>query len=135
LSLEQQIADNQRNIRTEVLMRRVLHLLQDTVQLQGVAVDTKIDDVVARMTDDSAKVIAPLIEAVEILEEIIFASDGCRGHKDCVHSMEPWQRARALLHGKWESDTGRGQWPRAGTEPGLSTDAAAPSVADTAPKK
>lgn len=92
-------------------MRRVLHLIQDTVQLQGVSVDTNTDDVMARMTDETARVIAPLIEAVDILEAIIFASDGCIGHKDCAHSMEPWQRARALLQGKWESDSGRGEWP------------------------
>jgi hypothetical protein len=36
-------------------------------------------------------------EALEILEAIIYASDGCRGHAGCNHSMEPWRRARALL--------------------------------------
>jgi len=44
-------------------------------------------------------------EAVDILEAIIFASDGCAGHKDCNHSMEPWQRARAYLQEyKWRND-------------------------------
>ncbi len=33
----------------------------------------------------------------EALEQIIFASDQCRGHADCAHSMQPWQDARALL--------------------------------------
>lgn len=112
MSLEKQLADDRRNTRKEILMRRVLDLIRDTVQLEGVSVDTNVDDVRARMTDESARVIAPLIEAVQILEDIIFASDGCIGHKDCAHSMEPWQRARALLHGKWESDVGHGEWPR-----------------------
>ena len=111
MSLEKQIVEDQRNIRKEVLMRRVLDQLRRTVQLQGVSLDTNVDDVMATMTDESARVIAPLIEAVFILEDIIWASDGCQGHKHCAHSMEPWQRARALLQGKWESDTGRGRWP------------------------
>jgi len=110
--MEKQILDDQRNIRKEVMMRHVLHLLQSTVQLQGVSIDTPIDGVMAVMTDDSAKVIAPLVEAVTILEEIIFASDGCQGHRECVHSMEPWQRARTLLQGKWESEDRVGaRWP------------------------
>lgn len=111
MSLEKQLADEQRNTRKEILMRRVLHQLRDTVLLEPVSVDTKVDDVMVLVTDESAKVIAPLIEAVDILEAIIFASDGCAGHKYCAHSMEPWQRARALLQGKWESDAGRGKWP------------------------
>jgi hypothetical protein len=36
-------------------------------------------------------------EALDILEAIIYASDGCVGHRDCNHSMLPWQRARAIL--------------------------------------
>lgn len=36
-------------------------------------------------------------EAVAILRDIIYASDLCQGHRGCGHSMEPWQRARALL--------------------------------------
>lgn len=36
-------------------------------------------------------------EALEILEAIIYASDGCRGHVYCNHSMEPWRLARLLL--------------------------------------
>jgi len=32
-----------------------------------------------------------------------------------VHSMEPWQRARALLEGKWEADMNPDkQWPDPG---------------------
>jgi hypothetical protein len=69
------------------------------------------------MTDETARVIAPLVEAVDILEAIIFASDGCQGHKGCIHSMEPWQRARALLRGKWEADESRGEWPKAENRP------------------
>jgi hypothetical protein len=33
----------------------------------------------------------------EALEAIIYASDGCQGHAGCNHSMEPWQKARALV--------------------------------------
>lgn len=34
------------------------------------------------------------------LEDIIYASDGCHGHRGCNHSLEPWQRARRLLFPK-----------------------------------
>jgi hypothetical protein len=111
MGLEKQIIDERRQIRKEVLMRRVLHLLQDTVLLEGVSVDTPIDGVMVRMSDKSAQVIAPLVDAIDILEEIIWASDGCMGHSECQHSMEPWQRARALLRPKWESYENRDQWP------------------------
>ena len=33
----------------------------------------------------------------ELLEAIIYASDGCRGHAGCNHSMEPWRLARLAL--------------------------------------
>jgi hypothetical protein len=36
-------------------------------------------------------------EAVIILRDIIYASDRCHGHRGCEHSMEPWQRGRALI--------------------------------------
>ena len=36
-------------------------------------------------------------EMLEALEAIIYASDQCQGHRSCNHSLEPWQRARALL--------------------------------------
>jgi len=36
-------------------------------------------------------------ELLEALRAIIYASDQCQGHRDCGHSMEPWQQARALL--------------------------------------
>ena len=111
MSLEKQLADEQRDIRKEVLIRRVLHQLRDTVQLQGVTPDTKTDDVVACLTDDSAKIVATLVEAVDILEAIIWASDWCQGHKNCAHSMEPWHRARALLQGKWQAYEDRTEWP------------------------
>jgi hypothetical protein len=111
MSLEKQIADDQHDIRKRALLRHVLHQLERSVQLEGVSVDTKTDDVIARMTDESARLIAPLIEAVDILEAIIWASDGCQGHRRCAHSMEPWQRARALLQGKWEAYENRTDWP------------------------
>lgn len=36
-------------------------------------------------------------ELLAALEAIIYASDGCRGHRECNHSMEPWQRARVII--------------------------------------
>lgn len=112
MSLEKQIADEQHDMRKQVLIRRVLHQLRDTVQLQGVTPEAKTEDVVACLTDESAKIVATLVEAVDILEAIIWASDGCVGHKNCAHSMEPWQRARALLQGKWQAYEDRSDWPR-----------------------
>lgn len=35
--------------------------------------------------------------AREILTAIIYASDGCVGHKDCNHSVKPWKEAREFL--------------------------------------
>lgn len=109
----QRAEDANRRIRREVLTRRILHGLESTLRLRGMSPDAPpVDDVLVEFTTDSAAFIAPLVEAVEILEAIIFASDGCWGHRHCVHSMEPWQRARALLQGKWEADTGERQsWP------------------------
>ena len=85
--------------------------------LVGAAVTPLLDDPRVQAghgaTDEArrerALVIAPLVEAVEILEAIIYASDGCVGHRQCTHSMEPWQRARAFLKGKWEADE-RSAW-------------------------
>lgn len=114
MSIEKRILDDQMDVRKQILMRRVAHLLEGTIQLQGVSVDTKTDEVMARFTDDSVRILAPLVEAVDILEAIIFASDGCVGHRNCAHSMEPWQRARALLQGKWESSERGGDWPAVG---------------------
>lgn len=107
-----EIKENTRNLRREWLTRRVLHGLRSTVRLRGMTPETPVQDVYVEFTNDSARYITPLIEAVEILEAIIFASDGCAGHRHCVHSMEPWQRARALLQGKWDAETGRREWPR-----------------------
>lgn len=114
MNIERTIYEDNRRRRKEVLIRRVLHTLRDTVQLRGIRPDVSVDDVRVDFTDASAKVVAQLVEAVEILEDIIFASDGCQGHRHCAHSMEPWQRARALLRGRWEADTGeRRSWPAA----------------------
>ncbi len=33
-----------------------------------------------------------------ILMAIIYASDGCRGHAGCSHSMQPWRDAREELN-------------------------------------
>lgn len=107
-----QLEHDQRRMRREVLLRRVLHGLQETIQLRGKTPETPIDDVRVEFTDVSVRYLAPLVEAVQILEDIIFASDGCVGHRQCAHSMEPWQRARALLQGKWDADTDPDlEWP------------------------
>lgn len=101
-----------KRLRRGALVRRVLDTLRTTVRVTGYGVDERpVDpaDMRLEMTDDSVRVIAPLIEAVEILEDIIWASDGCVGHRQCGHTMEPWQRARALLQGKWESETSCGE--------------------------
>lgn len=47
-----------------------------------------------------------LAEAIAIIEAIIDASDQCRGHADCGHSMEPWQRARRFLASEAEPPRG-----------------------------
>lgn len=113
MSMEEILQRDQRQMRREVLIRRILHGLEATVQLQALKPDAPVDEVRVVFTDKSAAFIAPLAEAVEILEAILYASDGCMGHRDCAHSMEPWQRARALLQGKWESDTNPDlpRWP------------------------
>ena len=107
----QQIQDDQNRIRKEALTRRVLYVLRDTVELRGYKLETRTDDIRVEFTDASARIIAQLVEAVDILEAIILASDGCQGHKHCIHSMEPWQRARALLQGKWDAYKYRRDWP------------------------
>ena len=116
--LMRQIENDGRRIKGEALLRRVLDGLRRTVQLRGLSPDTAMGGVRADFTDVSAAYIAPLIEAVFILEDIIWASDGCMGHRQCAHSMEPWQRARALLEGKWEAEEGQqGAWPPLGPKP------------------
>jgi hypothetical protein len=108
----QELESDQRRIRREALAVRALDGLRETIQLRGMTPETQVENIRADFTDASVRYIAQLIEAVLVLEEIIFASDGCEGHRDCVHSMEPWQRARALLQPKWEADTGeRDFWP------------------------
>lgn len=108
----QQLEDDQWRLRHEILIRRVLHTLEGTVRLRSLDVDAPDPEahVLVDFTDKSAQVIAPLVEAVDLLESIIWASDGCQGHRGCVHSMEPWQRARALLASK----CGRPTWGRGG---------------------
>jgi hypothetical protein len=101
--------DHQRRIRLEAFTRQVLHELEHTILLRREA--DYWPDVRLTFTDASARVIAPLVEAVDILESIIWASDGCWGHQNCVHTMEAWQRARALLAGKWQAHQDREPWP------------------------
>lgn len=109
----QRLENDRRLNQRKAMVYYVLESLRDTVRLRGIAPNTPVDDVYIDMTEESARVVAPLVEAVQILEEIIFASGGCQGHRECAHSMEPWQRARALLQGKWDADNSFGEqrWP------------------------
>lgn len=111
MSLEKQILDEQHDMRKQAMIRDVLYSLRDTVQLRGLTPETNTEDIRIEFTDGSARIIATLVEAVDILESIIWASDGCQGHRQCAHSMEPWQRARALLQGKWNAFEDRSRWP------------------------
>lgn len=111
MSTEIQILRDQSRLRREVLIHHILHGLEHTIQLRGKTPETPIEDVHVDFTDKSVEFIAPLVEAIDILETIIFASDGCAGHKQCLHSMEPWQRARKLLEGKWRAAENHEQWP------------------------
>ena len=122
-SLRQIIEVDMRRQRSYVLTRRVLDVLRSTIRVWGMTPETPVKDVRAEFTDESIRAIAPLCEAVEILEAIIWASDGCRGHRDCLHTMEPWKRARALLEGKWEVDANGGHWPFGAKKTGVSADA------------
>lgn len=98
--------------RRHALSRQVLYRLSDTIILRGLTADTDVENVRADWSTASEVAIAPLVEAIDILEAIIFASDGCMGHRECAHSMEPWQCARALLAGKWDSEEPDGKrWP------------------------
>lgn len=110
-SMEIQMARDHARLRKEALIRMVLDSLHQTVQVRGNTPETPVDEVRVDFTDASVRVIEPLVEAIDILEAIIWASDGCVGHRECAHLMEPWQRARALLKGKWEAETDRLNWP------------------------
>ena len=45
------------------------------------------------------RVLNTLLETRAALRNILYASDGCRGHRDCNHGMEPWSEARRVLEG------------------------------------
>jgi hypothetical protein len=68
-------------------LRRTARAYPDTVSIQA-----RVE-----FTAEAFGVIAPVFDALEALRDIIYASDGCHGHRGCAHSMEPWQRARRLL--------------------------------------
>jgi acetolactate synthase regulatory subunit len=117
-SMRLMLENDLRRMRRESTIWRVLNVLEDTVRVVGMTPDTKVDDVRVEFTVASVRAIAPLCEALEILEAIIFASDGCMGHRLCAHSMEPWQQARRLLEGKWQADELGDPWPATdGTTP------------------
>lgn len=78
-NLQQIIERDHRRLRTEALTRRILDGLRQTIQVRRLSPEA--DDVRVECTTDSAAFIAPLVEAVELLEAIIWASDGCMGHR------------------------------------------------------
>lgn len=45
----------------------------------------------------NARLIAQAPAMWAALRAIIASGDGCRGHGDCHHGMEPWYAARAVL--------------------------------------
>ena len=106
------IEKDRQQYRRDAFIDHVLSALRPTVQLRGLTPDTPVDDIRIDWTDASAQQIAPLAEAIDILEAIVWASDGCVGHRQCTHSMKPWQRARALLEWKWKATINRTQWPQ-----------------------
>lgn len=95
--MEDQMLRDMSELRKQALVNYLAHALESTIMVEGVTPETDVSDVRARLTDDSLRVLSVLVDAVDILQAIIWASDGCHGHQGCVHSMEPWQRARALL--------------------------------------
>jgi hypothetical protein len=52
---------------------------------------------IAAARTDVPALLAEVDRLREILTAIIYASDGCVGHKDCNHSIKPWKDARAHL--------------------------------------
>lgn len=101
---ERVIIREQADIRREAFTRRLLHTLRETIEVVPMDPTEPVPRVRVEMTDASARTVAPLVEAIAILEAMIWASDGCAGHRDCAHSMEPWEKARTLLAGKWQAD-------------------------------
>lgn len=70
---------------------------QHTIIAHVIDGDGPSDEELSKFDADLATLTAALEAHRAVLEAIIFASDQCKGHRDCGHSMEPWQRARALL--------------------------------------
>lgn len=101
-SFEAKIARETAETRKAVAARRLADAVLRSLQKQPVKPDADPTEVRVVATDATVAVLAPYVEAVAALEAIIFASDGCQGHRDCNHSMEPWQRARAVLQGFWD---------------------------------
>ena len=110
---EMTIGQDMARNRQEALARGLLHTLRHTIQITPLHVEhiEAAERMRADFTLDSLAVIAPLIKAVGLLEAIIWASDGCVGHRQCAHSMQPWQDARELLGDKWKAEEECRPWP------------------------
>jgi hypothetical protein len=74
----------------------VQNLLQVAIETNRFVVRWERHGDYAKKADEAAA--AEEHPAVEIVRQIIYASDGCQGHRGCTHSMKPWQEARALLN-------------------------------------
>ena len=101
MTSEKQILKDMARQRHQALVLRIADTVRRTVRIVPMNVETAdlVHECRIEMTDDTARVLAPLARAVALLEAIIFASDGCQGHAHCAHSMEPWKQARELLEG------------------------------------
>jgi len=89
-----------KRMRRECEARQLMDELRRTVRLRPVSRIDVSENYVPEFTNESAEVMRPYLDAMDILRDIIYASDGCAGHRNCAHSMEPWQRARKLLYGE-----------------------------------
>lgn len=87
-------------MRRDVAIRALVHAMRKTLRVRDVRadVDTEVENYTSiEATDKTVELLAPFVEAWEVMCQIVYASDGCVGHRGCAHSMEPWKRARALM--------------------------------------
>lgn len=74
--------------------------LRDAGEAYGLLCDQvseAFSDTCLDAADRIEKLEARVKEYRGILTEIIYASDGCVGHRICNHSMDGWKKARAVV--------------------------------------